>query len=680
MSWQQTLSLVAVVSFTAVAAACLAGTAATAVLVAAWRSRWAQNRPLVRYVLVSIYLHVLLVIFASSISLLPGTQPVASRRLSVEILDAPWELESDRFLPVETSTDVVVAQSDSGLSPSAGLQERSINEGALEPADAQVDANSDSLTRNDGALPSQPAQPVASELHVGPPLADAQSQQAPEPHPAAIEAPNDSSLKAESPKSPTANGDLDRADSLSPSLPTKTGELIGDSQEVPTVSPPTREQFKPKPELSPGAESRLSDSSKFQEQISGSTFETNAGQPVLLKEQSTSESNSWTVVAADRAWGRPADGKALPVLYRGRYEPLKSELVRRYGGDQNTEGAVHRALAWLARVQRPDGRWRARDHGAGLEQRVHGQDRQHAGIDADTGITGLALLALLGAGQTHFEGEYRRHVESGLEFLLRTQTPDGDLSGGAGTFAAMYCHGIALLAVAEAHALTGDARLRPAMEKAQQYTLRAQSRVDGGWRYRPGDAEGDTSQLGWQLLALKSAELSGLPIPSTCQQGVEHFLRRVSLGQFGALASYRAGMAPSRAMTAEALVCRYFLGQQLPDGALDEVAAYLMREPPGTGPTNLYYWYYATLGLYLTQHPAWHDWNRHLVRQLLTLQTSAGPYAGSWPSDTVWGGYGGRVYATAMATLCLEVYYRYQPRAHMASFQEVRRPTGLLSR
>ena len=29
--------------------------------------------------------------------------------------------------------------------------------------------------------------------------------------------------------------------------------------------------------------------------------------------------------------------------------------------------------------------------------------------------------------------------------------------------------------------------------------------------------------------------------------------------------------------------------------------------------------------------------------------------------NTVWGGYGGRVYTTAMATLCLEVYYRYLP-------------------
>ena len=35
--------------------------------------------------------------------------------------------------------------------------------------------------------------------------------------------------------------------------------------------------------------------------------------------------------------------------------------------------------------------------------------------------------------------------------------------------------------------------------------------------------------------------------------------------------------------------------------------------------------------------------------------------AGSWDPICIWGGYGGRVYSTAMSALCLEVYYRFLP-------------------
>ncbi|MBN1910787.1 MAG: hypothetical protein JW818_13665 [Pirellulales bacterium] len=46
---------------------------------------------------------------------------------------------------------------------------------------------------------------------------------------------------------------------------------------------------------------------------------------------------------------------------------------------------------------------------------------------------------------------------------------------------------------------------------------------------------------------------------------------------------------------------------------------------------------------------------------LLARQHSTGPESGSWPPTTTWGSYGGRVYTTALSTLCLEVYYRYLP-------------------
>ena len=117
----------------------------------------------------------------------------------------------------------------------------------------------------------------------------------------------------------------------------------------------------------------------------------------------------------------------------------------------------------------------------------------------------------------------------------------------------------------------------------------------------------------------------------------------------------------SRPMTAEALVCKQFLGIPRQNPASDEAGNFLLGELPGMGERNYYYWYYGTLGMYQLQGEHWRRWNEALTTQLLQSQLTAGEAAGTWEPNDVWGGYGGRVYSTALATLCLEVYYRYLP-------------------
>ena len=112
-------------------------------------------------------------------------------------------------------------------------------------------------------------------------------------------------------------------------------------------------------------------------------------------------------------------------------------------------------------------------------------------------------------------------------------------------------------------------------------------------------------------------------------------------------------------MTAEGLLCRLFLDVSQQDPSVAEAARYIGQQLPGDGKPNLYYWYYATLALHPLGDERWERWNVALKREILGLQRSQGSLAGSWDPQTVWGGYGGRVYATAMAALCLEVYYRY---------------------
>jgi hypothetical protein len=359
-----------------------------------------------------------------------------------------------------------------------------------------------------------------------------------------------------------------------------------------------------------------------------------------------------------------------PNAYSLRNAPGRLGLVAGQGGNAKTEAAVAAALKWLAAAQSADGRWNAVQFGGGQEEMTLGQNRGGAGRGADTGVSALALLAFLGAGHSHVQGAYQDNVRRGLDFLLRSQAADGSLFGDATLYAQMYCHSMATFALAEALALTGDGRLEAAAVKAVNFSLAAQNGTTGGWRYRPGDT-GDTSQLGWQIMALASAERAGITIPDGSWIGVARFLRTVERGTNGGLASYRPDSPASTSMTAEALYCRLVLeemhGTNLVEAAAAEATTQLLATPPSAERTNLYYWYYATLALHHRQHAndaaktAWRTWNDAMTAALTNTQLTSGDDAGSWEANTIWGGYGGRVYTTALATMCLEVYYRYAP-------------------
>ncbi|MGO8690012.1 MAG: prenyltransferase/squalene oxidase repeat-containing protein [Thermoguttaceae bacterium] len=365
-----------------------------------------------------------------------------------------------------------------------------------------------------------------------------------------------------------------------------------------------------------------------------------------------------SALAASASAGPPA--QPMPDVYRLRMVPNHARLAEGHGGSPETEAAVQAALQWLADNQSADGHWSARQHEAGRETPADGRDRQHAGLHADSAMTALALLAFLGSGETHRDGPHREAVRRGLEYLLSVEGGDGNLSGQTDIFARMYSHAMAAFALSEAYAMTGDGRLRDGVGRAVAYTLAAQDAAGGGWRYRPGDP-GDTSQLGWQWMALKSADLAGIRSGEPARQGIMRFLRSVSSGDYGGLASYRPGEQATRTMTAEALVCWQFLGMAREDPASNEAGDFLLGQLPGQGAVNVYYWYYGTLAMYQLQGEYWRRWNQALQTQLLGSQRKAGALAGSWDPDATWGGYGGRIYSTSLSALCLEVYYRFLP-------------------
>ncbi len=365
----------------------------------------------------------------------------------------------------------------------------------------------------------------------------------------------------------------------------------------------------------------------------------------------------------------PSANMDVPAEYQLRLSSDRLELARPFGADQDTEAAVAAALNWLAAAQSPNGGWIARQHGGGTETRALGENRGGTGDRADTGVTGLALLAFLSGGHTHRTGEHQAVVLRGLEYLRRQQHPSGDLSGinqgGSDQSvlnARMYCHGIATLALAEAYAMTHDPEWREPLQEAIKFTLFAQDRFGGGWRYLPGQP-GDLSQFGWQAMAVRSAERSGIAINPQARQLMLQFLDSCATGPARGLARYRPREgAPSPTMTAEALACRYLLNHRGTTASQIEARDYLMANLPGSSEANVYYWYYATLALFQMQGESWQRWNLAMKTTLVNSQKPAyDPQAGSWDPDGLWGGYGGRVYSTAMSCLCLEVYYRYLP-------------------
>ncbi|MGO9919144.1 MAG: hypothetical protein ACLQIB_31150 [Isosphaeraceae bacterium] len=397
------------------------------------------------------------------------------------------------------------------------------------------------------------------------------------------------------------------------------------------------------------------------------------GSPVALVRATPRPSIAASVAPVrERAEGRGLPD--IPKLYQPRLEPDRSARAQRSGASAASELAVERALDWLARHQDPDGRWDggvARyDDGSPAKGdddfTVHCPPGETcfgecAYWEADTALSALALLTYLGAGYTHTEGRYSDTVGKGIDFLLKQQHPDGDLRGRS-RVVGMYCHAMATLSLCEAYALTGDGRLRDPAERAVNFLVRARARDGLAWRYEPGAPVGDTSILGWVVMGLKSAREVGIPTPNeaSIRQGTLRWLDQVAAGQSKGLARYQPADPVTPTMTAEAWVCRQFLGVGGPGLASSEAARFLLQNESDRGPTNVYYWYYATLALYQHGGEDWDRWNAKIRDRIVELQCKSGHQTGSWgPDGSIYGAKGGRIYCTALAALTLEVYYRY---------------------
>lgn len=334
----------------------------------------------------------------------------------------------------------------------------------------------------------------------------------------------------------------------------------------------------------------------------------------------------------------------------GRRPPVSPVIIK----------AVNGSLGWLAEHQMRDGGW-SFNHAAC--RRCGGQCRNPGSAAvARAGATGMAILPFLGAGQTHREGEYKNTIRNGLYFLVNRMKFDprrgGSFHEPAGR---MYSHGLAAIALCEAYAMTHDRQLHNPAQAAINFIVYAQA-ADGGWRYEPKQ-NGDTSVVGWQLMALKSGHLAYLRVPPGVVEGASRFFDKVQALD-GAAYGYTSPAAGRQATTSIGLLCRMYLGWEKDRPALqagaDQLAAWGPRD-------DVYYNYYASQALMQLGGDRWEKFDEAMRKQLLDSQAKEGHETGSWFSKTAAGhgnDRGGRLYHTAMNTMTLEVKFRNLPIYH----------------
>jgi tetratricopeptide (TPR) repeat protein/Mg-chelatase subunit ChlD len=288
----------------------------------------------------------------------------------------------------------------------------------------------------------------------------------------------------------------------------------------------------------------------------------------------------------------------------------------RGGCSRASESSVESSHRWLIRYQSPDGHWGA----AGYEE------------------TGLALLALLGAGHTEKTGSYKRNVARAVTWLVSQQKADGQIGPGS------YEHAVATLALSEACGMGQVERTRVAAQKAVDRLTGLQVRRDGerlGW----GEPDEGSRPLAtvWAVMALKSAMVAQLRVPNESLRGAADYLDEITSPDGAVGADGRPEEGEVHLLhTAGAMVCRQFMGWKRDDPLLVGAANLLLHHALATQemtPDGMYLRYFGTLAMFQMGGEHWRQWNRWFREPLIEAclnRPDAPEIDGSWDPVGIW--------------------------------------------
>jgi hypothetical protein len=347
-------------------------------------------------------------------------------------------------------------------------------------------------------------------------------------------------------------------------------------------------------------------------------------------------------------------------------------LVRN-GGSTSTEDAVDLGLEWLALHQDPLGHWDS--NGFSAQCKLNLCDGV-GGPLYDPGVTGLALLAFLGAGETHRHGEHQKTVKVALRRLKDLQDPEGCI-GPRTDVRYIYNHAIGALALVEAYAATGSPLFKTSAQSAVDFIRRAQNPYLA-WRYGVRTGDNDTSVTAWMISTLFQARRAGLRVDPAGFDGTTAWIDKVTEPEFGRVGYTSRGTPAARperllmrfptdrteSLTAIGVLARVLAGEDPRRSEMIAKGADLMvRQPPrwdeALGSVDMYYWLWGSQAMFQVGGDPWKQWNVALKEAVLDHQRKDGDEKGSWDPVGPWGTEGGRIYSTAACVLAMETYYRH---------------------
>jgi hypothetical protein len=352
--------------------------------------------------------------------------------------------------------------------------------------------------------------------------------------------------------------------------------------------------------------------------------------------------------------GRSASGRSRGLSGAGRWA-------------KDVESSVNKALEWLKNNQQADGSWK--------ENRP--------------GMTGLAILTFLANGETPSSEKYGATVEKGIKYLVSMQEKNGGgrfsgwTPGGEGGQPDSYSHGIATYAISEAYGLTRIPSLKPVMEAAIDVIIKGQQ-PGGSWDYGfRKTARRDASVAGWQVQALKAAQMAGASNPGL-RDAIKLAVEELKKSQHA-----ETGMFPYSSLdrgklsiTGVSVLCLQIAGQGKDASVRRGLQALKEADIDWQNPMDwpMYSWYYITQAKFHAGGGDWDAWNQKFAREIIRSQNEDGSWtsAGVNLKDDSHGKETnhGPVYATTLAALTLQVYYRFLPSYKPIEVEEEQKPSG----